>query len=346
MADLPEVSEFTEGVRAFESTDPARYDVLNNALQPLVNRTKWLKDNMGQGGGSQGTPVEWIVGDEEPATIVPISRLTPGTMYILDTRIGPPIGINVSHSESIPVGSEFHFVCAGDPTHVTILEGEGGSNMTIITAAGLADMNSYLAPFNKNGSVVTLKKISETDWLLFGDIAEGDSEGFPSLLTCQWNLIGDECDGWWYVGDKEFGGVYYKILIGGEEYERGDLQWKTEQTATPGTYVFDGVLATNAMMENPSLHPAAEYCVSLGNGSYMPSIGEIQLVYTNREVLGGMNLSGNYWSSTQSQFDSTTVGRENARYLNYTTGSITENYSKTSTLKVRPARRIPILEEN
>lgn len=52
--------------------------------------------------------------------------------------------------------------------------------MTIITAAGLASLNDYQSPFNKNGSVITLKKISETDWLLFGDIAEGDSEGFTS----------------------------------------------------------------------------------------------------------------------------------------------------------------------
>lgn len=51
--------------------------------------------------------------------------------------------------------------------------------MTIITAAGLSDLHNQRA-FNKNGSIVTLKKISETDWILFGDLAEGNSEGFPS----------------------------------------------------------------------------------------------------------------------------------------------------------------------
>lgn len=51
------------------------------------------------------------------------------------------------------------------------------TQMAIITAAGLSDLYNQRA-FNKNGSTVTLKKISETDWLLFGDIAEGDSEGF------------------------------------------------------------------------------------------------------------------------------------------------------------------------
>lgn len=121
MADLPEVSEFTEGVRAFESTDPARYDVLNNALQPLVNRTKWLKDNMSQGGGSQGTPVEWIVADDSD---VYLSSLTPGTMYILDTRNGMRADIVVHEDAAIPIGSEFHFVCAGDPDNSIVYEQE------------------------------------------------------------------------------------------------------------------------------------------------------------------------------------------------------------------------------
>lgn len=49
--------------------------------------------------------------------------------------------------------------------------------MAIITAAGLTDLSNQRA-FNKNGSTVTLKKISDTEWILFGDLAEGDSEGF------------------------------------------------------------------------------------------------------------------------------------------------------------------------
>lgn len=53
--------------------------------------------------------------------------------------------------------------------------------MAIITAAGLSTPDIVPA-FNRNGSVVTLKKISETDWLLFGDVAEGDSEGFPNIV--------------------------------------------------------------------------------------------------------------------------------------------------------------------
>lgn len=49
--------------------------------------------------------------------------------------------------------------------------------MAIITAEGLA-IPSEGPIFNRDGSVLTLKKISETDWLLFGDLAKGDSTGF------------------------------------------------------------------------------------------------------------------------------------------------------------------------
>lgn len=121
MADFEEDSVFTEGVRAFEATDPARFDVLNNTIKPLVDRTRYLYDNMGQGGGSQGTPVEWIVGNDD---IVYLSNLTPGTMYILDTRNGKWVDIVVHEDSAIPIGSEFHFVCAGDPSYAYIHEEE------------------------------------------------------------------------------------------------------------------------------------------------------------------------------------------------------------------------------
>ena len=46
MADFEEDSVFTEGVRAFEATDPARFDVLNNTIKPLVDRTRYLHDKV------------------------------------------------------------------------------------------------------------------------------------------------------------------------------------------------------------------------------------------------------------------------------------------------------------
>lgn len=118
MADFEEDSVFTEGVRAFEATDPARFDVLNDTIKPLVDRTRYLYDNMGQGGG---TPVEWVEANDNE---VYISDLAPGTMYILDTRNGMLVDIVVNEDSAIPIGSEFHFVCAGDPAYASIYEQE------------------------------------------------------------------------------------------------------------------------------------------------------------------------------------------------------------------------------
>lgn len=85
--------------------------------------------------------------------------------------------------------------------------------MAIITAAGLSDLHNQRT-FNKNGSVVTLKKISETDWLLFGDVAEGDSEGFGGGSDSgEWEGglgIADGGQGWYKFATApvEMGGLF------------------------------------------------------------------------------------------------------------------------------------------
>lgn len=178
MADFEEDSVFTEGVRAFEATDPARFDVLNDTIKPLVDRTRYLYDNMGQSGGAA---VEWIEADGQ--NLVDVSDLAAGSMYILDVRQEGYTEIRVYPDTqlTVPIGTEYHFVCAGDPQDVAILPwNTEAAESRIISAAGLVGPWGG-SVFNKNGSIVTLKKISETDWLLFGDIAEGGSEGFPSL---------------------------------------------------------------------------------------------------------------------------------------------------------------------
>ena len=52
------------------------------------------------------------------------------------------------------------------------------TQVAIITSGDLSDLY-YQRTFRANGSTVTLKKISETDWMLIGDLADGDSGGFP-----------------------------------------------------------------------------------------------------------------------------------------------------------------------
>lgn len=82
--------------------------------------------------------------------------------------------------------------------------------MAIITAAGLSTAD-IVQVFNRNGSLVKLKKISETDWLLFGDVAEGSSEGFvvedpPSPLGDFALIVGDAGeDGVGYASEINIG---------------------------------------------------------------------------------------------------------------------------------------------
>lgn len=156
MADLPEDDGWVEGVRAIEETDPVRFDVYNESLSALASRTKYLQENMGQGGGGSGTgtPIEWLDGQgmfpeipEESGAPIPIGLLEPGKHYILDNRSNYLYGILV-HSDDeieeiqgvfeclggslnlkeIPVGSEFHFTLAGDPyeTYIAGWSMDGG----------------------------------------------------------------------------------------------------------------------------------------------------------------------------------------------------------------------------
>lgn len=80
-----------------------------------------------------------------------------------------------------------------------------GGGTKIITAAGLTDTINQRA-FNKNGSTVTLKKISETEWLLFGDLAEGDSEGFVTNSQFEFELPP-------FRPSEEFTQVYTESLV-------------------------------------------------------------------------------------------------------------------------------------
>lgn len=71
-------------------------------------------------GGGGSAPVEWIEGVGEA---VPLTDLSPNTMYILDVRSGNWLDVFIPENHSdIPVGSEYHFVCAGDPENVYIYE--------------------------------------------------------------------------------------------------------------------------------------------------------------------------------------------------------------------------------
>jgi hypothetical protein len=76
----------------------------------------------GGGGGECSAPVVWLQGAEEN---VLLTDLSPNTMHILDTRSGKGVNIVVPDNHpAIPVGTEYHFVCAGSPDNVYIGEAD------------------------------------------------------------------------------------------------------------------------------------------------------------------------------------------------------------------------------
>jgi len=133
MASLPEDAGWVDGITMIEpgwsvKGGPVTLDndgipvdgFANVQAQELTARTKYLYDNMGQGGGGGGAPVQWIEANNDA---ILIENLIPGTMYILDSRNGNGLDIFINDTSAVPVGSEFHFVCAGEPDSVWIAPG-------------------------------------------------------------------------------------------------------------------------------------------------------------------------------------------------------------------------------
>lgn len=104
-----------------------------------------------------------------------------------------------------------------------------------------------------------------------------------------------------------------KVLPGG--IAAGDdpsLQTKTTTTVTSGVEqlpntefapLATGKNNTDAMIAaGASIHPAAQYCRSMGPEWYLPSIGELSMIYDNQNSLGSsykFNELNKYWSSSQ-----------------------------------------------
>lgn len=117
--------------------------------------------------------------------------------------------------------------------------------------------------------------------------------------------VGDYCssDDTIYIG--EIGGVARYTTV---DDPIGALSQKTSNTNTAGTSsTTDGLANTNAMLaDSAAAHPAAAACRALGSDWYLPAIGELQLMRT--AVASRLDPSwastGNYWSSTQNQFNS------------------------------------------
>lgn len=155
--------------------------------------------------------------------------------------------------------------------------------MAIITSGDLSDLYNQRT-FRANGSTVTLKKISETDWLLFGDIAEGDSEGFGDL-TPQGLAPGDEFEGGYFVG-VSFDGNYNLFVskgeIGSYKFSQSDYApYTSADSETDGYYNTQQILNTSSSYAFPAAQACDEHFSDGFGGWFLPSRYELGLLFDN-----------------------------------------------------------------
>jgi hypothetical protein len=117
------------------------------------------------------------------------------------------------------------------------------------------------------------------------------------------------------IGESACGVVYAGTSGGTRLYttaaDQGQFTWNNgtgNYTVTGATSTSDGLANTNtlvALADAGAPYNAANACRSLGADWYLPSQGELNVLYTNRAAIGGFNLSGSfpagrYWSSSES----------------------------------------------
>jgi len=116
--------------------------------------------------------------------------------------------------------------------------------------------------------------------------------------------------------------------------ESSTKQWKTEQTAcdqpecgTDGVQSGDNLVADNTV--NFLNYPARDACAAAGGR--LPTIAELQCIYTNRATFGDNFGTGNFWSAAEY---STAAG---AWYVNFSAGGAS-SLNKTTSGYVRCVR--------
>ena len=117
--------------------------------------------------------------------------------------------------------------------------------------------------------------------------------------------------------------------------ETTNRAWKTVANSTPSTAsASDGFMNTAVMAKAAAAasHPAAAACRARGPEWYLPSSGELGVVYTNRGSLGGAGLtSTSHWTSTES-------AAMTALIRNPLSSTSTSTSNKTTALAVRCVR--------
>jgi hypothetical protein len=148
------------------------------------------------------------------------------------------------------------------------------------------------------------------------------------------------------IGETACGVVYAGTSGGNRIYttaaDQGQISWNNgtaTMTVTGATSTSDGLANTNTLVglsDAGAPYNAANACRSLGADWYLPSQGELNVLYTNRAAIGGFNLSGSfpagwYWSSSEDANGHARLQRFSDGYQSY--------YTKFNGLSVRCVRR-------
>jgi hypothetical protein len=182
----------------------------------------------------------------------------------------------------------------------------GGTSYTI---TGISQLLSVpFALYAKTAESVT-GTITETDPIFGASVASG----ITGTDTTYWNNKQDQLK--LAIGDSFQGGIIFWLdatgqhgLIAATADQSTGRQWHNGSYTTTNA-VRDGIGAgmynTERIIANQGTGSyAAQLCANYQGGGYgdwyLPSKYELNLLYLQRNAVGGLNLNGWYWSSTES----------------------------------------------
>ncbi|EKL0657283.1 DUF1566 domain-containing protein [Pseudomonas aeruginosa] len=127
----------------------------------------------------------------------------------------------------------------------------------------------------------------------------------------------------------------YHLIVASAESD-GEFQWGGYGSKSSATSKWDGLANTKALVEEGG-HPAAEFAASVTisghNDFYLPAQAELMLAWANvPEVF----VEGWHWSSTQYA--------ANYAFSTFFNDGYPDSYGKNGDLRVRPVRKILILQ--
>lgn len=163
--------------------------------------------------------------------------------------------------------------------------------------------------------------------------------GFGCDLTSL--SIGTPCNGLTYAGTISGYRLYTTTSdTGSYPYNNGSAT----ATITGATSTSDGTSNTNkliALSDGASPYNAAQACRTLGSEWYLPSLNELNLMCTNKILIGGFNLSGSYGPGTYKTSTATAEGSasKSAAIIAFSACSFGDANSRPTSMPVRCVRK-------